>query len=118
MGRPRLRVWTLMVIVALVAVGFGAAKLRQRGRVMSLEAARHAEKEREWLRRRVQYRRVLAGRSGEAPVKAFYFRSVLYETPEHWERAMGEILAYHAGARRAYGRAAQRPWESVALPSR
>src|SRR5262249_45190748 len=78
------------------------------------EAVRHAEAEREWIRRRVKYRRVLAGMTSQGPVRDFLFRSVPYESPAHWEKAMEEIIAYHAGSKRDYERAAGRPWESFA----
>src|SRR4051794_14253754 len=105
MARPRLRVWALMAVLALVAVVFGGLKLRQRSDLLSRQAAYQAEREREWTQRRDQYRNVLAGMNRDGQARDFYFRSVRYDGPEHWEAAMAEIIAYHSEARRASERA-------------
>src|SRR4051812_34229167 len=117
MARPRLRVRALLAVVALVAVVFGGLKLRQRSDLLSRQAAYQAEREREWTRRRDQYRNVLAGMNGDGQARNFYFRSVPYDGPEHWEAAIAEIIAYHARARRAFERASGRPWEAVVIAS-
>lgn len=102
-----------MVVVALVAVIIGALKLRQRGTLLRREAARQAEGETEWTRRRDQYRKVLARMKDPGSVRGFYYRSVLYGRPEQWEKAMGEIIAFHARRKQVLERAADRPWEIV-----
>jgi hypothetical protein len=117
MTRPRFRLWALMVAIALVAVVLGGLTLRQRSILMSRAAVRHAEGEVEWTRRRDKYREVLADMRSQGPVRNFVFRSVTYESPERWEEAMGEVIAYHAAAKRAYERVAGRPWESLVLPA-
>jgi hypothetical protein len=70
-----------------------------------------------WTRRRDKYREILAGMRSQGLVRSFVFRSVIYESPEPWEEAMGEIIAYHTAAKRVYERVAGRPWESLVPPA-
>jgi hypothetical protein len=113
----RLRVWSLMALVAMTAAGTWGIRLLDRSASSRREAARHAEREKYWTWRRDQFRGTLSGliERGQAP--PFLFGSVRYEDPGRWEVAMEQIIAYHEGSRRAYERAAGRPWESVAPPA-
>lgn len=118
MARPKLRVRVLMLFVALLAVALGGWKLSQRGAGLRREAARHAVQERAWTVWRGEYREVLADMRNRGHVGTFYFRSVLYQNPERWEEAMGEIIDYHTSARLAYELETRHPWEAVQLPPR
>lgn len=111
--RGRFRVWMLMGLVAAVAGGAGAIHLRDRADGFRRRAASHSAWAREWGRRRAEFRARLAGFEARGEVDGFVFRSVVYDDPASWERAMEEAIAYHARMARSFDRAAGRPWGSA-----
>jgi hypothetical protein len=110
--RPRFRLRTLLVLVALVAFGIGGELMRRR-RDHYLEAvAEHARLE-AVERRWAAFSRDQAGFATNDPELPPAERGVVAKTRRDDARYFDALAVWHARRQARYERAAARPWEAV-----